>query len=579
MAELTVPLLNFSPLGDLGKSIKDALDSRAAGQTLSNIYNGPATVAQPSMSLASLGQPQQPSQANPSYANAIGSVESSNNYQALGPQTSSGDRAYGRYQVMGQNIPQWTKEVLGTTLTPQQFLANPQAQDAVFNAKFGQSVQKYGNPQDAASVWFSGRPVAQAGNASDGSTTVPQYVQKFNTALNQQRSDALPANSTPTQGQSPLASQQGQQPITRDQFQALAANPQTRPLAMAILQSRMAGNQFQFMNVNGKIVATNPKTGQVQDVTPQGMQSGSRSMTAEEKKQYGLSEDQPAQIDASGKVSLLNEQQEKNNGLMNVGAGGTVFDPKTRQPVFRNTTDATLTDDATNTMADQYLAGDKSVLQNLGRGAQGAANLVKLRNTIQDRANARGMDGNAIAQSMISYVGDTARERTAATQEGRMVPAGIEASGAIELGRAASAQVPRTRWVPVNKALQAYERGTSDPKLRAFGAANTTIINTYARAINPNGVGTVADKEHAREMLSTADGPDAYNAVLDQMQKEIELAHTSPSQARAGFAQQRAARLSGSSSSPAQVSSQQQYMALPSGTQYVAPDGSIRVKQ
>jgi hypothetical protein len=50
----------------------------------------------------------------------------------------------------------------------------------VFETQFGKSVAKYGNPADAASVWFSGRPLAKAGNASDVlGTTVPQYVQKF----------------------------------------------------------------------------------------------------------------------------------------------------------------------------------------------------------------------------------------------------------------------------------------------------------------------------------------------------------------------------------------------------------------
>src|SRR6185437_2871955 len=109
----------------------------------------------------------------------------------------------------------------------------------------------------------------------------------------------------------------------------------------------------------------------------------------------------------------------------------------------------------------------------------------------------------------------------------------------------ASDAVPRGNFVPVNKAIQAYQEGTSDPAFRAFGSANTTIINTYARAINPNGVGTVADKEHARQMLSTADGPAAYKAVLDQLDKEIEMAHKSPAQARAGFKQEREQQLNG----------------------------------
>jgi hypothetical protein len=111
---------------------------------------------------------------------ASGSIESGGRYNAVGPVTNRGDRAYGKYQVMGANIPSWTKEALGSSMTPSEFLASPEAQEKVFETQFGKSVAKYGNPADAASVWFSGRPLAKAGNASDVlGTTVPQYVQKF----------------------------------------------------------------------------------------------------------------------------------------------------------------------------------------------------------------------------------------------------------------------------------------------------------------------------------------------------------------------------------------------------------------
>jgi hypothetical protein len=122
---------------------------------------------------------------NPLYGQAIADLESGGAYDKLGPLTRSGDRAYGKYQVMGNNIGPWTREVLGRELTPQDFLKDQAAQDAVFNHKFGASVEKYGNPQDAASVWFSGRPLAQAGNASDVlGTTVPKYVSNFTSRLN-----------------------------------------------------------------------------------------------------------------------------------------------------------------------------------------------------------------------------------------------------------------------------------------------------------------------------------------------------------------------------------------------------------
>jgi hypothetical protein len=118
---------------------------------------------------------------------ALGAIESGMNYGAIGPATKTGDHAYGFSQIMGKNIPQWTKEVLGYSMTPEQFLNDKGAQEKVTQAKFGSYLQQYGNPQDAASMWFSGRPMQQAGNASDVTgTTVPKYVQRYNDALAKQ---------------------------------------------------------------------------------------------------------------------------------------------------------------------------------------------------------------------------------------------------------------------------------------------------------------------------------------------------------------------------------------------------------
>lgn len=116
------------------------------------------------------------------YGDALASIESGGRYDAIGPDTGKG-RAYGKYQVMDFNVGPWTEKYYGKALTPDEFLNNPEAQDAVFRGEFGSYVSKYGNPQDAASVWFSGRPMEDAGNSSDGYNTVPQYVRKFNDAL------------------------------------------------------------------------------------------------------------------------------------------------------------------------------------------------------------------------------------------------------------------------------------------------------------------------------------------------------------------------------------------------------------
>jgi hypothetical protein len=123
---------------------------------------------------------------NPSWADAIASIESqgSGGYSAVGPTTQKGNRAYGKYQVMDFNIPTWTEKHLGQRLTPDQFLKSPEAQEAVFKGEFGSYVSKYGNPQDAASAWFTGRPQSEGANRSDAlGTTGSGYVNKFNNAL------------------------------------------------------------------------------------------------------------------------------------------------------------------------------------------------------------------------------------------------------------------------------------------------------------------------------------------------------------------------------------------------------------
>lgn len=121
------------------------------------------------------------------WGNAVAKVESGGEpapYTAQGAVTSSGDRAYGKYQVMGTNVGNWTAQYAGKRMTPAEFLASPDAQEKVFAGEFGRLVKKYGNPQDAASAWFTGRPQSAGRTASDiHGTTGADYVAKFNAAL------------------------------------------------------------------------------------------------------------------------------------------------------------------------------------------------------------------------------------------------------------------------------------------------------------------------------------------------------------------------------------------------------------
>lgn len=118
-------------------------------------------------------------------AEAIGFVESGGDYRAVGPATSTGHRAYGKYQVMDFNIGPWTAAYLGRQLTVAQWLDDPGSQDATVRLKIADYMKRYPSPADVASLWFSGRPASAAGSSSDVTgTTVPEYISRVLAALN-----------------------------------------------------------------------------------------------------------------------------------------------------------------------------------------------------------------------------------------------------------------------------------------------------------------------------------------------------------------------------------------------------------
>lgn len=197
--------------------------------------------------------------------------------------------------------------------------------------------------------------------------------------------------------------------------------------------------------------------------------------------------------------------------------------------------DGMLPDDTVAMMAQQYLAGDTSVMQNLGRGAQGAQNIIKLRNAITQQAANGGKGGADLAAQNSEYFGTKAGQRAAGTRIANVEMAASEAESLIPLARQASAGVARSSILPFGKAQVMFDQQTNDPALRKFAAANNALVNVYSRAISPSGTPTVADKEHAREMIGTAMDQNSYNAVLDQMQMEITAARAAPQTVRKAF--------------------------------------------
>jgi hypothetical protein len=226
------------------------------------------------------------------------------------------------------------------------------------------------------------------------------------------------------------------------------------------------------------------------------------------------------------------------NAVKVLGKGGELYKlDKDGNPVVVHKNqdaqgEATLTDESTKAMAAQYLSGDRTVLQNLGRGAQGAANIVKLREEITKQSHDAGMSAKDVVNAFNEQAGALAGQRTVGTRAANIALAANEANSMIPIALAASDKVPRGNWVPWNKAVQAFQSGSSSPELASFVAATNSLVNAYVRAVSPTGVPTDSMREHAYEMLNKAQGPDAYKAVIETMRQEMGAALSAPEHVR-----------------------------------------------
>lgn len=102
---------------------------------------------------------------------ALRQQESGGNYKAGNP---SG--AVGAYQILASNIPSWSQEALGHSISTQEFLNSPALQDQIAEKIAGDYFRQYG-PEKAASAWYSGNPnLYQSTKPQPGGPSIADYV-------------------------------------------------------------------------------------------------------------------------------------------------------------------------------------------------------------------------------------------------------------------------------------------------------------------------------------------------------------------------------------------------------------------
>lgn len=183
-------------------------------------------------------------------------------------------------------------------------------------------------------------------------------------------------------------------------------------------------------------------------------------------------------------------------------------------------------------LAEQELGGNRTGRSNIGRGAQGAANLVAIQNRMTDIGKERGMSAGDINAKSAELEGLRTGMRATGNISARVENAAEEAAQLAPLALAASKEVARSGLLPFGKAQIMFNTQTNDPALARFATANMGLATAYASAMARGNKPTVSDNEHARELLSTAQDQRSYEAKVGQMMQEIEAAKRAPRQVR-----------------------------------------------
>lgn len=239
----------------------------------------------------------------------------------------------------------------------------------------------------------------------------------------------------------------------------------------------------------------------------------------------GLLQDQAAQ---SHRQAQLNEAIRHHKVIegqpVSVSPGGVLVDRGTGQPTFTNRPNVQLDDDTLDSMARQYLAGDKSVFTNLGRGAQGAENVAALRRHISRLGKEIGLSPEDITQRQIEFMGDSAAARTLANRSTMVEYAANTVDRAIPIAEAAMEKLDRAGLLPWGKLQQFFATQTGNPDQAAAYAAINTLVNEYARVVSPTGVPTDEARRRGFEMLNSAQSLAAFKAVTGIIRQETAAA-------------------------------------------------------
>lgn len=209
--------------------------------------------------------------------------------------------------------------------------------------------------------------------------------------------------------------------------------------------------------------------------------------------------------------------------------GGAIqgLDPYTGKPVGPSTAKTAtpgqkLTDErmrAATTVAQNHPLLSQAILEGRVPVAR-----VNSRTAALFEAALQGDPAADLTAMSLEQTGAGAGARTAGTAKANIGIASDEANRMIGIMREIIPTVNLTDYPSINAVTNAVSKGTGGVEIVKLNTAINSLINSYARAINPRGQPTVSDKNHARDIINNAMSKGQLAGALEIMQQEMEAA-------------------------------------------------------
>ena len=150
--------------------------------------------------------------------------------------------------------------------------------------------------------------------------------------------------------------------------------------------------------------------------------------------------------------------------------------------------------------------------------------------------NGHAPSAKEITDFAANYTGEVSYQRGAGNSAQRIETATNEVKQLIPQALETSRALPRGKFVPWNKLQQQWEAGTSDPAYYDFSLANFSLMNAYARAMNPQGVPRINDRleAHAAGVLSMATDQKSYEVQVARLWKEVQASKNAVAETQKG---------------------------------------------